>query len=123
PFIKFSVVKEVDKTTNTAHYDYVAMRILKMDVTIDIATVVTTIGFLEPVEGYLLMSRDQMDGRTWLTNRTSEILQRGKEDVPGGFVDVEEVRETARVLRTYFKIMQFHPILLRLSWARTHVDD
>jgi len=33
------------------------------------------------------------------------------------------VRATARIQRKYFKAMQFHPIILRLSYARTPASN
>ena len=45
----------------------------------------------KPVQGYLLMRRQQLDSRAWVAKRTAEVLERGSQDIPGGFIDVEDV--------------------------------
>ncbi|CAM9938207.1 unnamed protein product, partial [Discosporangium mesarthrocarpum] len=123
PFVKLSIIKEVDQSTNTAHYNLVAVRMLNLDVTVDLQSVLVMLSFLQPVEGYLMMKRERLGGRAWVASLTSEALQRSRDRIPGGYVDVEQVRQTARVTRRYFKKMLFHPILMRLSWVKTNVDE
>eukprot|EP00752_Nemacystus_decipiens_P006311 g5691.t1 len=123
PFLQISIIKEVNQATNTAHYDYVAFRMLDVDVMADRSTLLHLLVWYKPLQGYLLMWRQQLDSRAWVTKRTAEVLERGAQDVPGGFVDVEEVRRTARIQRKYFKTMMFHPIILRLSYARTPASN
>eukprot|EP00903_Cladosiphon_okamuranus_P017946 g16513.t1 len=123
PFLQISIIKEVNQSTNTAHYDYVAFRMLEVDIMADRATLLNLLVWYKPVQGYLLMWRQQLDSSAWVTKRTAEVLDRGAQDVPGGFVDVGEVRRTARIQRKYFKTMRFHPIILRLSYARTPVSN
>ncbi|CAM9140186.1 unnamed protein product [Hapterophycus canaliculatus] len=123
PFLQLSIIKEVNQSTNTAHYDYVAFRMLEVDVMADRATLLRLLVWYKPVQGYLLMWRQQLDSRAWVAKRTAEVLERGAQDVPGGFVDVEEVRRTARIQRKYFKALQFHPIILRFSYARTPASN
>ena len=138
----------------------------------DRATLLHLLVWYKPLQGYLLMWRQQLDSRAWVAKRTAEVLDRGAQDVPGGFVDVEEVggmgcmsscrplsfpvkslldasppppsplmcltpcpvlhisadndrqvRRTARIQRKYFKTMRFHPIILRLSYARTPASN
>ncbi|CAM9617791.1 unnamed protein product, partial [Ectocarpus fasciculatus] len=123
PFLQLSIIKEVNQATNTAHYDYVAFRMLEVDVMADRATLLHLLVWYKPVQGYLLMWRQQLDSHAWVAKRTAEVLERGMNAVPGGFVDVEEVRRTARIQRKYFKTMRFHPIILRLSYARTPASN
>lgn len=58
---------------------------------VDRATLLHLLVWYKPVQGYLLMRRQQLDSRSWVAKRTAEVLERGAQDVPGGFVDVEEV--------------------------------
>lgn len=64
---------------------------LEVDVTADRSTLLNLLVWYKPVQGYLLMWRQQLDSRAWVAKRTAEVLDRGAQDVPGGFVDVEEV--------------------------------
>ena len=64
---------------------------LEVDVMADPSTLLQLMVWCKPVQGYLLMRRKQLDSRAWVARRTAEVLQRGFQDVPGGFVDVEEV--------------------------------
>ena len=57
----------------------------------DPSTLLHLLVWYRPVQGYLLMRRQQLDSRAWVAKRTAEVLDRGSQDVPGGFVDVEEV--------------------------------
>lgn len=59
----------------------------------DRATLLHMLVLYKPVQGYLLMWRQQLDSRSWVAKRTAEVLERGASDMPGGFVDVAEVRE------------------------------
>lgn len=64
---------------------------LEVDVMADRATLLHLLVWYKPLQGYLLMWRQQLDSRAWVAKRTAEVLDRGAQDVPGGFVDVEEV--------------------------------
>ncbi|CAM9455743.1 unnamed protein product [Ectocarpus sp. 4 AP-2014] len=123
PFLQLSIIKEVNQATNTAHYDYVAFRMLEVDLMSDRATLLHLLVWCKPLQGYLLMWRQQLDSPAWVVERTAQVLERGSRDVPGGSVDVEEVRRTARIQRKYFKTMQFHPIILRLSYVNSPASD
>lgn len=57
----------------------------------DRATLLHLLVWYKPVQGYLLMWRQQLDSRAWVVKRTAEVLDWGSQDVPGGYVDVEEV--------------------------------
>ena len=75
-------------------------RILEVDVMADPSTLLHLLVWYKPVQGYLLMRRKQLDSRAWVAKRTAEVLERGSQDVPGGFVDVEEVSRWADAVRT-----------------------
>lgn len=64
---------------------------LEVDVMADRATLLHLLVWCKPVQGYLLMWREQLDSRAWVAKRTAEVLERGAQDVPGGSVDVEQV--------------------------------
>lgn len=76
-------------------------RMLEVDVMADRATLLHLLVWYKPVQGYLLMWRQQLDSRAWVAKRTAEVLERGAQDVPGGFVDVEEVGMGARMRVTF----------------------
>lgn len=57
----------------------------------DRATLLHLLVWCKPLQGYLLMWRQQLDSPAWVVERTAEVLERGSRDVPGGSVDVEEV--------------------------------
>lgn len=59
----------------------------------DRATLLHLLVWYKPVQGYLMMWRQQLDSHAWVAKRTAEVLERGMNAVPGGFVDVEEVSE------------------------------
>ena len=61
----------------------------------DRTTLLQLLVWCKPVQGYLLMRRQQLDSRAWVAKRTAEVLERSSHDVPGGFVDVEEVCRSA----------------------------
>jgi len=64
---------------------------LEVDVMADRSSLLHLLVWYRPVQGYLLMWRQKLDSRAWVAKRTAEVLERGSHDVPGGFVDVEEV--------------------------------
>ena len=64
---------------------------LEVDVMADRATLLDLIVRYRPVQGYLMMWRQHLDSRAWVAKRTAEVLARGAQDIPGGFVDVDEV--------------------------------
>lgn len=62
-----------------------------MDVMMDRASLLHMLVFFKPVEGYLLMWKQQLDSRAWVAKHTAEVLERGSSEVPGGFVNIDEV--------------------------------
>lgn len=64
---------------------------LEVDVMADRATLLHLLVWCKPVQGYLMMWREQLDSRAWVAKRTAEVLERGAQAVPGGSVDVEQV--------------------------------
>lgn len=62
----------------------------------DRATLLHLLVWCKPVQGYLLMWREQLDSRAWVAKRTAEVLERGAQAVPGGSVDVEQVANLLR---------------------------
>lgn len=64
---------------------------LEVDVKADRASVLRLLVLSKPLNGYLQMWRHKLDSRSWVAQRTAEVLERGAAAVPGGFVDVEEV--------------------------------
>ncbi|CAN0206390.1 unnamed protein product [Scytosiphon promiscuus] len=96
---------------------------LEVDVMADRATLLHLLVWCQPIQGYLLMWKKQLDSRAWVARRTAEVLKRGAQDVPGGSVDVEKVRSTARFQRKYFKTLQFHPIILRFSYVNSPASE
>ena len=68
---------------------------LEVDVMADRATLLHLLVLYKPVQGYLMMWRQRLDSRAWVAKRTAEVLERGAQDVPGGFVDVNEVSHRA----------------------------
>lgn len=65
---------------------------LEVDVTADCTSLVHFLVQFKPVSGYLERWRQQLDSRAWIVKRTAEILERGAAEVPGGYVDINEVR-------------------------------
>ena len=57
----------------------------------DRATLLHLLVLYKPVQGYLMMWRQHLDSRAWVAKRTAEVLERGAQELPGGFVDVDEV--------------------------------
>lgn len=66
-------------------------RMLEVDVMADRATLLQLWVWCKPVQGHLLLWRQQLDSHAWVAKRTAEVLERGAQKVPGGSVDVEEV--------------------------------
>lgn len=64
---------------------------LEVDVMADRATLLHLVVRYKPVQGYLMMWRKHLDSRAWVAQRTAQVLARGAQEVPGGFVDVNEV--------------------------------
>ena len=71
---------------------------LEVDVMADRATLLHLLVWCKPLQGYLLMWREQLDSRAWVAKRTAEVLGRGAQAVPGGSADVEQVWGGASVL-------------------------
>lgn len=67
-------------------------RMLEVDVNTDRTSVLDLLVQYKPVEGYLQRWQQQLDSRAWVAKRTAEILERGAAEVPGGYVDIDEVR-------------------------------
>lgn len=67
---------------------------LEVDIMGDCSSVLHLLVLYKPVQGYLQRWRQQLDGRAWVARRTAEVLERGAAAIPGGFVDVDEVRAT-----------------------------
>ena len=65
---------------------------LEVDVMADRSTLLNMLVISKPMEGYLLMWKEQLDSRAWVARRTAEVLERGSSEVPGGYVDVDKVR-------------------------------